>query len=71
MIGSGANINNLSQDVLKGLEVPLPSMEEQRRIVVDVDAEIAEIRSVGALIPRFEARIQGVLDHLLGNDQSG
>jgi len=71
MIGSGANINNLSQDVLKGLEVPLPSLEEQRRIVVDVDAEIAEIRSVGALIPRFEARIQGVLDHLLGNDQSG
>lgn len=30
--GSGTNISNLSQDILSGIEISLPSMKEQRRI---------------------------------------
>ena len=66
MMGGGANINNLSQDILKALEIPLPPLPEQRRIVAELDAEAAEVAAVRALIPRYEAKIQRVLARVWG-----
>jgi hypothetical protein len=42
-------------------------LEEQRRIVAALDAEAAQMEAARALIPRFEAKIQSVLDRVWGN----
>jgi type I restriction enzyme M protein len=67
MMGGGANINNLSQDILKAIEIPLPPLPEQRRIVSELDAEAAQLEAVRGLLPRFEAKIQRTLARVWGN----
>ena len=42
-------------------------LEEQRRIVSELDAEAAQMDAVRSLIPVFEAKIQRVLDRVWGN----
>ena len=49
------------------LWVALPALPEQRRIVAELDAEVTEMDAVRALLPRFEAKIQRVLDRVWGN----
>jgi len=70
MMGGGANINNISQDILKAIEIPLPSLEDQHRIVAELDAEAAKMESVQSLLPRFEGKIQRVLDRVWGNNEA-
>ena len=53
--------------VQRGAEIPLPPMSEQRRIVAELDAEALQMEAVRSLIPRFEAKIQRVLDRVWGN----
>jgi type I restriction enzyme M protein len=55
---------------LKESEIPLPPLAEQRRIVAELDAEAAQLDSVRALLPRFEAKIQRILDRVWGNGES-
>lgn len=50
-----------------GIEISLPPMSEQRRLVAELDAEAAQIETVRSLLPRFEAKIQRVLDRVWGN----
>ena len=38
-VGRGANIRNLSQGILKELEIPLPSIAMQQAIVAEMEAE--------------------------------
>ncbi len=49
------------------VEIPLPPMSEQRRLVAELDAEAAQMEAVRSLLPRFEAKIQRVLDRVWGN----
>ena len=49
-----------------GIEIPLPPLSEQRRLVAELDAEAAQMDSVRSLLPRFEAKIQRVLDRVWG-----
>ena len=49
------------------IEIPLPPLSEQRRIVSELDAEAAQMEAVRALLPRFEAKIQRVLARVWGN----
>jgi hypothetical protein len=51
----------------RAVEIPLPPLTEQRRLVAELDAEAAQMDSVRSLIPRFEAKIQRVLDRVWGN----
>jgi restriction endonuclease S subunit len=53
--------------ICHGVEIPLPPMSEQRRLVAELDAEASQMDSVRALLPRFEAKIQRVLDRVWGN----
>jgi type I restriction enzyme M protein len=62
----GATFRNITTDQIRQFEIPLPPLEEQRRIVAALDAEAAQMEAVRALIPRFEAKIQRVLDRLWG-----
>ena len=47
--------------------ISLPPLAEQRRLVAELDAEAAQMEAVRALLPRFEAKIQRVLDRVWGN----
>ena len=42
----------------------------QRRLVAELDAEAAQMDSVRSLLPRFEAKIQRVLDRVWGNAET-
>jgi len=66
----GATIKHLTREVFIELEIPLPPLDVQRRIVAELDAESAQIETVRALIPRFEAKIQRVMDRVWGADSS-
>ncbi len=59
---------NITVEVLREVEIPLPPLEEQRRIVAELDAEAAQMEAVRGLIPRFEAKIQRVLDRVWGRE---
>ncbi len=66
-VSSTAAITNISQDKIQDVEIPLPPLAEQRRIVAELDAEAAQMEAVRSLVPRFEAKIQRVLDRVWGN----
>lgn len=59
--------SNISASSLARYEIPLPPLAEQRRIVAELDAEAAQMEAVRSLIPRFEAKIQRVLDRVWGS----
>ena len=60
----GAAQKTVSLNSLRNFSIPHPPMDEQRRIVAELDAEAAQIETARALIPRFEAKIQRVLDRV-------
>ena len=49
---------------------PCRPLEEQRRIVAELDAEAVQIEAVHSLLPRFEAKIQRILDRVWGNGEN-
>jgi type I restriction enzyme M protein len=57
-------VTNLHLVEIRDFQIPLPSFQEQRRIVAELDAEAAQMEVVRALIPRYEAKIQKVLDRV-------
>jgi type I restriction enzyme S subunit len=57
---------NITVEILRTVEIPLPPLEEQRQIVAELDAEATQMKTVRALLPRFEAKIQRVLDRVWG-----
>ena len=64
---SGSAQPQITRQSLSPFEIPLPPLSEQRRLVAELDAEAAQMDSVRALLPRFEAKIQRVLDRVWGN----
>ena len=54
--------------VRRTIEIPLPPLPEQRRLVAELDAEAAQMEAVRTLIPRFEAKILRVIDRVWGNE---
>jgi len=56
----------LWRSIHRGIEIPLPPLDEQRRIVSELDAEAAQMEAVRSLVPVFEAKIQRVLDRVWG-----
>ncbi len=66
-IKGGVTVQSFHNGFFKSYEIPLPPLSEQRRLVAELDAEAAQMDSVRALLPRFEAKIQRVLDRVWGN----
>jgi restriction endonuclease S subunit len=65
-IKGGVTVQSFHNGFFKSYEIPLPPMSEQRRLVAELDAEAAQMEAVRGLIPRFEAKIQRVLDRVWG-----
>lgn len=63
-VGEGANINNLSQDILRGIQVVLPPISAQQKIVEDLEAERQIIQSNRELIHIYEKKIQQVINRV-------
>ena len=68
--GAAGNMPKINQGIVESIPIPLPPLAEQRRIVAELDAEAAQMEAVRALLPRFEAKIQRVLDRVWGNGSS-
>jgi len=64
---TGSTVLGIKASSLKEIEIPIPPLDEQRRIVSELDAEAAQMETVRSLIPVFEAKIQRVLDRVWGS----
>jgi type I restriction enzyme, S subunit len=64
----GATFRNITTDQIREFAIPVPPLDDQHRIVKELDSEAAQIEAVRALIVRFEAKIQRVLDRLWSNN---
>jgi restriction endonuclease S subunit len=59
----------ISQSIVAAVQIPLPSLAEQERIVAELDAEAARLEAVRGLIPAFEAKIQRTLARVWGSNE--
>ena len=65
----GAAIKNVaSVKILKGLALPLPSLETQQAIVAEIEAEQELVGANRELIERFEKKIQDVVGRVWGEE---
>lgn len=67
--GAAGNMPKINQSIVENTPIPLPPLDEQRRIVAELAEEAAQIESARALIPRFEKKIQRVLSRVWGNGE--
>jgi restriction endonuclease S subunit len=63
-VGVGANINNLSQGVLREIKIPLPPLDVQREIVARIERERAIIEGNRELIGMYEEKIKKVIERV-------
>ncbi|RJP46351.1 MAG: restriction endonuclease subunit M/S [Anaerolineaceae bacterium] len=63
-VGVGANINNLSQGVLKEIKIPLPPLEIQREIVARIETERAIVHGNRELIRLYEEKVKKVIERV-------
>ncbi|MFZ4394798.1 MAG: N-6 DNA methylase [Kiritimatiellia bacterium] len=68
LTGRGANISNLSQDILRDMEIPLPPLAIQRQIVTELEAERKLVEANRELIARMEAKIKAKLAEVWGGE---
>ncbi|MBI2191806.1 MAG: N-6 DNA methylase [Planctomycetes bacterium] len=71
LMGRGANINNLSQDILRNVVVPVPPLADQRQIVDELESERALVEANRELIARFEKKLQAKLAEIWGEEEDG
>jgi len=65
---NGANIKSLNQDLLSNLEIPLPSLSEQKNIVEKIGAIESKIASLKLICEGASARKEAVLHRELIED---
>lgn len=59
---------NINIEILKTVEIPLPPLAEQQRIVAEIEAEQALVAANRELITRFERKIQATLARVWGEE---
>ena len=62
--GAAGSMPKINQSIVERIPIPLPPLEEQHRIVAELDAEAAQMETVTTLITQNEMKIQRVLDRL-------
>ncbi len=70
-VGQGANIRNLSQGILNDLQIPLPALAEQEKIVAEIEAEQRLVEGNRQLIERMEQKIAATLARIWGEETIG
>jgi type I restriction enzyme M protein len=69
-VGLGANIRNLSQQILNRIRVPLPPLATQQAIVAEMEADQSLVAGNRELIRRFEKKIEATLARVWGEGES-
>ncbi|MFI1503342.1 restriction endonuclease subunit S [Streptomyces sp. NPDC020597] len=69
-IGQGSNQTNLNSALVSEIKLPLPSVEEQRRIVSPIEAFDAKLKSDVLELEKLRTLRQGVLDGLLSESRA-
>ncbi|OYQ62235.1 N-6 DNA methylase [Pseudanabaena sp. SR411] len=59
---------NINIEILKTVKIPVPSLETQKAIVAEIEAEQALVNANRELIERFEKKIQTVLNRIWGGE---
>lgn len=57
---------NISQNLIRSLEIPLPSFEEQKQLVAEIEKEEAMVESAKQLVEVFEKKIKDKIDEVRG-----
>jgi type I restriction enzyme, S subunit len=65
VLGGGTNISNLNQEILSELDLPVPPIEEQRRIAAVLNACDREIDLLRQQIAALEKQKHGLMQKLL------
>lgn len=68
--GTSGSMKNISKPQLLSLQIPFPSLAEQKAIVAEIEAEQALVAANRELITRMQRKIQGVLARIWGEDKS-
>ena len=66
----GGTVHSLQNGFLRELDIPLPSIDIQRQIVADLEAERALVEANRKLIEVFERKIQDKLAEIWGEEES-
>lgn len=66
-LAQGANINNIRNEHLDNLKIPLPSLEEQKSIVAKLDRAQRLINIDKAMLEKYEQLIQSVFLDMFGD----
>ena len=65
--GTSGSMKNIAKSQLLSLEIPLPTLETQRAIVAEIEAEQALVASSRELIRRMEAKVKAAIDRVWGS----
>ena len=68
---NGANIKSLNQDLLSNLEIPLPPLSEQKKVIAQIRAIESEIASLKTICDEASSRKKAVLHRELIEDEQG
>lgn len=61
---NGATFRNITTDQIREFKIPLPPLEEQLRVVSELNEESKQIESIHELITKYEAKIHNIIDQL-------
>lgn len=70
-VTTGATVHRISTDFLKALEIPIPSLEEQQRIVAVLDGAFAAIATATANLNRQLGLVGDLKQSILGKAFAG
>lgn len=59
-------VKNLNSDLVKSVNIPLPSLEEQQQIVAEIEKEEVMVESAKQLIEVYEKKIKEKIDEVRG-----
>jgi len=65
----GVTMMNLNQRILSAIQIPLPPLATQQKIVAEIEAEQALVAANRELIERFEKKMQTTLARVWGVDK--
>ena len=68
---NGANIKSLNQDLLSNLEIPLPPLSEQKKVIAQIRVIESEIASLKTICDEASSRKKAVLHRELIEDEQG
>jgi type I restriction enzyme M protein len=68
--GRGANISNLSQEILNDIIIPIPPLATQRQIVSRIEKEQELVNSAKQLIGLFEQKIKDRIARVWGEEKA-